>query len=156
MAFSIMLLGTSVKVSASDGDKGNKKEMKPTVGKSGRVVAGVEIYLGRHWSRGCPDRGICKIKIVVAVDSNPTLRLSNNNNHGTLVIDIPAEYIRTTQPEKMQYFEGQSSFIVERDFELDKEVCKTLETEENLIIKAGNYPMTFRGGIYTIIIGDML
>jgi hypothetical protein len=130
-------------------------ERKASLEKGDRVGGSIVITFGH--GKHCVLRGICSIEIRASFNPTEAAKISyNEENNGTLTIDIPSEYLRTYQSEKLNLFVGQTQFVVEEDYKLSKEVCKALGTSENLVIKAGTYGLSFKDGIYKLIIGDML
>lgn len=152
--FVTMFSVSSVHLAAANGDNGNKKEKSTPIENSKGIGGGINFYFGKDWKAGCPGRGLCKITISVETDFNTNM-LYKNDDHEIITLIIPKEYIRTSQPEKLQYFEGQNSFVVEQDYKLDKEICVKIGAPENTIIKAGNYPMTYQNSTWTIKIEDL-
>ncbi len=158
IAAMLMFLGTSVRVSASNGGEKPLEKEKSTVENSINIGIGLEIDFGRR-SRACDGRGLCRVKLAVETDPTAQGRFISNGNgtgDGTLTLSIPIDYIVKTQQDKMQNFKGQTEFVVEEDYTLPVDVSTKLGAKGTLTIKAGNYPMSLRDRIYTIIIGDML
>ncbi len=154
----LMFLGTSIRVSASNGNEKPMEKEKSTTEKSINIGIGLDIDFGRR-SRACDGRGLCRIRLAVETDPTSQGRYLNDGDgtgEGTLTLSIPIDYIVKTQSDKLQNFTGQTKFVVEEDYTLPADVSAKLGAKGTITIKAGSYHMSLRDRNYTITFGDML
>jgi hypothetical protein len=62
------------------------------------------------------------------------------------------ELLVKNQPEQAEYLRTHTSYPIEEDFELPRELCKALGSKKALTVKAGTYPVLHANGLYTIVI----
>jgi hypothetical protein len=75
---------------------------------------------------------------------------------GTLVLDVPLEYITSSQPNQLPNFKNQKEFVVEEDFTFPQDVSSKLGVEGALVIKSGHYAMTYQNRTWRITLPDLL
>lgn len=113
-----------------------------------------DVYFGNSKHLDCHGMGICSIVVRYPDIDAPTAMFSSGDN-GTLVLEVPLEYVRFTQPEKVALLQGQKDFIVESDYTLSTEVCRQLGSATPLTIKEGKYKISVNTGIFTITFVDL-
>jgi hypothetical protein len=138
--------------SENNGDKPLEIRKEMSV-KSGGYSVHIEITIGRR-SKDCRGYSLCSARTVEDAVNAPLIGYQNMDGN-LLTLEIPADYIKTTQPEKLNYFTNQSQFVMEESYTLPTEVSAKLGSKQSLTIKAGSYPMTFKNNVYTIVIEDL-
>ena len=128
----------------------------PATDKVVPIKVSVEVVFGKKRTN-CEDKGVCKVIVVVGVD-NPGFFPTMLYNPGTggIEIEVSKQYLMETQPEKLQYFNGQSEFELEEDFVLSAEVSSKLGSSTPLVLPAGKHRLITKGDTYKILIGEWL
>ena len=116
----------------------------------------VEVSFGKK-KADCDKKGLCDIKAGVEI-INSIVRpfMTYDDATGTIVLEVPKAYIQETQPEKLQYFAGQTEYELDEDFAISQELSKKLGADHQLVIRAGKYRLIPTGETYKLIIGEWL
>jgi len=100
---------------------------------STRIILVIDIVWGRV-SRDCKGFGICDFDVSWRVELDRPIKVSLENN--IFEFEIPLEVVKKN-PDQF----GNDIFIMEEDFEIDKEISKEFGSLKSLVIPAGKYRM---------------
>jgi len=116
------------------------------------IVIKVTLSIGKKSQpTTCPNFGFCDFSINTSYqDGSVNGTLDVNEERGSMFIAIYEKDILKVQPDKIVYFKGKDSVIFSEDFVLPTEFNIASKVTKPLIIKKGNYPLTFNKGIYYI------
>jgi hypothetical protein len=91
----------------------------------------ITIEFGRA-SRGCEGWGVCKMDI--DIDFGSAFKATTDNN-GNLILET--NNVGIDQIKK--HFGSSTTIVIEEDFKLSDEICKSLDINAGYIIKSGKY-----------------
>lgn len=113
----------------------------------GDVEIEVEVEFGRK-KKGCTGIGVCSVSGDIGKKSFSTLSYSTTSRQ--LVLKVEMEGLKVNQGDKIQYFEGKSTFTVEEEWVLPENLRQQLKIDKKHVIKPGSYPFKKVGGYYLI------
>jgi hypothetical protein len=117
----------------------------PSIQKSSKldyVKVSIQIDWGRV-SRGCKGFGICDVTIVIDIENKT---FSGSAQNGSFVLEMNDTGLKSVQSS----FES-NTIIIEEDFVLSNEVCKSLGLKQGYIVKTGKYLIkTVSKGFYSV------
>jgi hypothetical protein len=99
----------------------------------------------------CPAFGFCKFSISASWQDgfiNGTMDVSDEK--GVMIVGINESDILKVQPDKIIYFKGKQSVDFVEDFAMPAEINKAVKAVKPLVIRKGEYPMTYKNGVYFI------
>jgi hypothetical protein len=96
-----------------------------------KVPINISIEFGRV-SRDCNGWGICKMNI--SIDLESAFKATNDIN-GNLILETNNVGIEQIK----KHFGSSSIIVIEEDFKLSDETCKSLDLNVGYIIKSGKY-----------------
>ena len=67
-----------------------------------------------------------------------------------MILGIYESGILAEQPDKIIYFKGKRTVFFDEDYYLPSEFISATKSTRPLIIKKGQYPLTYKNGIYYI------
>lgn len=112
------------------------------------------ITFGKKSSSTCSGFGFCRM----ASDKTTTPKCEMNcmfkydDVQRTFTIAISQTEITMKNPNLMQYFREKTSVTIEEDFLIPEEIRTLLSLTGNNVIKAGNYNLALKDGVYEIVI----
>lgn len=115
------------------------------------VVITVKISIGKKSIPGCPNFGLCDLSISASYQDglvNGTLAVDQLKQ--SMILGINEKDILKVQPDKIIYFKGKGSVIFTEDYILPSEFNTAAKVKAPLVIKKGEYPVTYLKGIYYI------
>jgi len=119
---------------------------------AGAVIT-IKAEIGKKSQPNCPGFGLCNISISIGVTPNDGMvngNLSVENSTETMTLGLSEKDILSNQPDKIVYFKGKTSVIFTEDFILSSEINSAAKAIKPLVIKRGEYPLTYKNGMYYI------
>lgn len=80
------------------------------------------------------------------------MQFAFDSTQNMLKISFNEEEIKKNDPEQFDFFRTHSTFPFEEEFELPEDICRSLGTQKNIVIRTGEYPVKYRNGVYEIYI----
>jgi hypothetical protein len=114
------------------------------------VVITIKIEVGKKSQPNCPGFGWCGMSINVSLEDGMKGTFNYDAERASVIIGIPESEILRVQPNKLVYFKGKSSVVFEEDFIVPQEILSAIKANNSIIIKKGEYPITYTKGIYFI------
>lgn len=118
----------------------------------GGVVIRINLVIGKKSQpTTCPNFGFCDFSIQTSYQDgfvNGTLDV--DEIRGSMIIAIYEKDIRNIQVDKMIYFQNKSSTVFSEDYMMPSEINIATKATKPIIIKKGEYQMTYKKGIYYI------
>lgn len=95
---------------------------------------------------------LCKISISANYPTEGMVggNLGVNNDSKILTVGISEAEILRVQPDKIVYFKNKTSVIFEEDFIMPSEINVATKAYKPIVIRAGEYPITYKNGMYYI------
>lgn len=114
----------------------------------------VNIQFGMK-SQKCKGTGICNVTIVMkddAVNASQAkyMTMVHNPVEGILIFSIPENVLSQTQPDAIKDLKAKKEFALGETWKASDEINKKLHATTPIIIKKGNYPLTYENGVYYI------
>lgn len=110
------------------------------------LTLSVNISIGKASGEGCPRFGICKVSIGVGFNA----RLSYDADLNLMDISISQESISNDQPDKLPYFQDQSSVTFEESYTFPEDVQLALKSDHPLTVPPQTCPLRTEDGNYVI------
>lgn len=116
------------------------------------IVINIGQYIGKKPYPDCPGLGLCKITVSANYPTEGMVNgnLGVNNESSNLTIGIPEAEILKSQPDKIVFFKNKTSVFFEEGFTMPTEINTATKAYKAIVIKAGEYPLTYKNGIYYI------
>lgn len=122
-----------------------KGSTKTLVSEKPKIPIKISIEFGRA-SKDCDGWGICKVDINIDLES--TFKATTDIN-GNLILETNNQGIDQIR----KHFGNVSTIIIEEDFKLSEETCKSLDLKNGYTIKSGKYSIkNISKGVYNIIL----
>ena len=126
--------------------------------KSPDIVISIRINLHSRNSNCVSGFGFCKLQFTYGIENHPagpSGDLSAQvflNSSGQLVVKIAdSDLLKYEGGKSMVYFKDKNSVILKEDYELGSDLDKALGATAPLVIRAGEYKLTYEGGFYTMV-----
>ncbi|NTW26384.1 MAG: hypothetical protein HGA37_16915 [Lentimicrobium sp.] len=114
------------------------------------IVIKTTITIGRK-SNDCQGFGLCSISSSSSYTEgavNSTFDV--NEERGSMIICIYESDIQKVQPDKMLYFKNKGSVIFAEDISMTEEINRAIQASKPVLIKKGEYELTYRNGKFYI------
>lgn len=115
------------------------------------IVITAKLEIGKKSQPNCPGFGFCSFTISVSYEEGSVNgNLGVDNQTGIMTVGISEADILKVQPDKIIYFKGKNSVTFTEGFTMSAEIKNATKASRNLEIKAGEYPLTYKNGMYYI------
>lgn len=116
----------------------------------GGIVINTTITIGKK-SQNCTGFGICTLKKSIAyTDGSVNGTLEVDKQRGFMILSINKSDLLIVQPEMNVFFENKNSVAVTEDYVINDEINVAVHASDPLLIKKGEYVLSFRNGKYYI------
>ena len=115
------------------------------------IVITIKVEIGRKSLPNCPAFGLCDVTFNISYQEgsvNGTLDVSNERS--SMILGINERDILKVQPDKIVYLKDKKSVVFAEDFVMPAEINKAVKSLKPLVIKKGEYPLTYKNGVYFI------
>ena len=116
------------------------------------IVIKVNFNIGKKSQPAtCPGFGFCNFSIRTSnLDGAISGTLDINEARGSMILGICEKDIQKAQPDKIIYFKDKSSVNFTEDFAMPSEINTAAKVTKPLVIKRGEFALTYRQGMYYI------
>jgi len=116
------------------------------------VVIKISLSIGKKSQPAtCPDFGICSFSLTNSYqDGSVNGTMDVSETRGSIIIAINEKDIQKVQPDKLVYFKDKSSLAFTEDFTMPDEIKTAVNSKKPLVIRKGQFSLTYRKGIYYI------
>lgn len=114
------------------------------------IVIRTTLTIGRK-SQNCSGFGLCSISSSSALTEGAINGFIDvNAESGSMTIRVDKKDIEKVQPDKMGYFDNEASVVFAEDFRLPDDINAAAGVSRPLVIKKGEYDLTYKNGMYII------
>ncbi len=119
---------------------------------SAGIVIKITLTIGKKSQPAtCPNFGFCEfIHCISYQDGLINGTLDVNEERSSMIVSIYEKDILKVQPDKIDYFKGKNYITFTEDFVLSSEINSAVRVKKPLVIKKGEFPLSYKNGIYSI------
>lgn len=112
------------------------------------IVITTTVTIGKK-SQNCAGFGVCSAQKTTSYnDGSVNGTLDFDEERGSLILSINKTDLQNVQPDKLVFFTNKSEVLITEDFAFSTEINTAVQASKPLVIKKGEYNLTFLNGKY--------
>lgn len=103
--------------------------------------------------------GICSISFCLTLNfeegeihSGEVPCMITLNQRNDLIIQLSEEQISRYDPDFLKFISGKSTLTFDDTYDISAEISKGIQSQRKVVIRPGDYPLSYQSGTYTLII----